>query len=319
MAFVNVSRTAMVTMPVMLAAFALLHLRARTSVTIFCVAAILVGLAFAASPQLRNRASLSLRDYQLYMESDIPTSLGLRLEYWRKSLRFFAEAPLAGHGTGSPRQLFERAATGSEEFASAQIVSNPHNQTLNVAVQWGIVGVAILYAMWLAHLLLFRGEGMVAWIGLLVVVQNFCTSLFNSHLFDFHEGWIYVLGTGVAGGMILRQHASAKVMPQGTRLRRKPEQTRRHQSGCPPSASGLWVHALVHRTISQKIPASATKPSVNSTVRRYGIPAKKTTACPSLTQKKHADQNAVMASAFPVKCAAITRAAKGAKTSTAFR
>jgi O-antigen ligase len=104
MAFVNVSRTAMVTMPVMLAAFALLHLRARTSVTIFCVAAILVGLAFAASPQLHNRASLSLRDYQLYMESDIPTSPGLRLEYWRKSLRFFAEAPLAGHGTGSTRE-----------------------------------------------------------------------------------------------------------------------------------------------------------------------------------------------------------------------
>jgi hypothetical protein len=28
--------------------------------------------------------------------------------------------------------------------------------------------------------------------------------LFNSHLFDFHEGWMYVLGVGVAGGMILR-------------------------------------------------------------------------------------------------------------------
>jgi hypothetical protein len=44
----------------------------------------------------------------------------------------------------------------------------------------------------------------VAWIGLMVVLQNFCSSLFNSHLFDFHEGWMYVLGVGVAGGMILR-------------------------------------------------------------------------------------------------------------------
>jgi hypothetical protein len=41
------------------------------------------------------------------------------------------------------------------------------------------------------------------WIGLLVVVQNIFTSLFNSHLFDFHEGWMYVLGVGVAGGMTL--------------------------------------------------------------------------------------------------------------------
>jgi hypothetical protein len=54
---------------------------------------------------------------------------------------------------------------------------------------------------WLAHLLLFRGDGLVSWIGLLVVVQNIFTSLFNSHLFDFHAGWMYVLGVGVAGGM----------------------------------------------------------------------------------------------------------------------
>ncbi len=58
--------------------------------------------------------------------------------------------------------------------------------------------------MWLVHLLLFRGEGLIAWIGLLVVVQNIFTSLFNSHMFDFHEGWMYVLGVGVAGGTLLK-------------------------------------------------------------------------------------------------------------------
>jgi O-antigen ligase len=36
------------------------------------------------------------------------------------------------------------------------------------------------------------------------VAQNFVSSLFNSHLFDFAEGWIYVLGVGVAGGMSRR-------------------------------------------------------------------------------------------------------------------
>jgi hypothetical protein len=40
---------------------------------------------------------------------------------------------------------------------------------------------------------------------LLVVVQNVVSSLLNSHLFDFHEGWMYVLGVGVAGGMMLGQ------------------------------------------------------------------------------------------------------------------
>jgi O-antigen ligase len=71
-------------------------------------------------------------------------------------------------------------------------------------VQWGLLGVVLLYAMWFAHLRLFTGNDLPAWIGLVVVVQNITSSLVNSHLTDFHEGWIYVLGVGVAGGMVLK-------------------------------------------------------------------------------------------------------------------
>ena len=91
---------------------------------------------------------------------------------------------------------FSSEAAVDQRGASAEIVANPHNQTLNVAIQWGVIGVAVLYAMWLLHLLLFRGEGLATWIGLMVVVQNIFTSLFNSHLFDFNRGWMYVLGVG---------------------------------------------------------------------------------------------------------------------------
>jgi O-antigen ligase len=207
MALVIVSRTAMVTMPVMLAVFAVLHLRWRTSLMIFVGVVVLAGASFAASSQLQWTVKTFLRDYELYKERNIPTSIGLRLEYWQKSLRFIAEAPLAGHGTGSTRGLFESARVGTPVDASGQAVANPHNQTFAVAIQWGVIGVVILYAMWLVHLLLFRGEGFVAWVGLLVVVQNVLSSLFNSHLFDFHEGWMYVLGVGVAGGMVLGARA----------------------------------------------------------------------------------------------------------------
>ncbi len=203
MMFVIVSRTALVTMPIMLAVFALLHLKWRDIVIILCVATVFGGLAWATSSQLRRTAETVVSDYQLYKERNIPTSIGLRLEFWQKSLRFFSEAPIFGHGTGSIRALFEEAAV--DQFgAAAEVVGNPHNQTLNVAIQWGLIGIAVLYAMWLVHLLLFRGDGLAAWIGLLVVVQNIFTSLFNSHLFDFHEGWMYVLGVGVAGGIVLK-------------------------------------------------------------------------------------------------------------------
>ncbi len=57
------------------------------------------------------------------------------------------------------------------------------------------------YATWFTHLKMFLTPGLVSWIGLAAVVENFMSSLFNSHLFDFGEGWVYVLAVGVAGGM----------------------------------------------------------------------------------------------------------------------
>ena len=203
MMFVVISRTALVTMPVMLAVFALLHLRLRTAIAALCAAALLAAVVWNVSPHLRATVSKFVADYQQTTVQKNISGMGSRLEFWQKSLRFFAEAPVIGHGTGSTRGLFEQAAVG-QVGVHAEIVANPHNQTLNAAVQWGVIGIVVLYAMWLVHLLLFRGDGLAPWIGLMVVVQNVFTSLFNSHLFDFHEGWMYVLGVGVAGGMTLR-------------------------------------------------------------------------------------------------------------------
>jgi hypothetical protein len=203
MSFVIVSRTAMVTIPVMIVVFALLHLRWQTGLMIFGGLIILMGVAFAASPLLQKKTESVVSDYHRYKQENLPTSVGLRLEYWRKSLQFIVESPIVGNGTGSTLGLFQRAASGQADRATAQVIGNPHNQTLAVGVQWGAAGIIVLYAMWFAHLRLFRGQGLVAWIGLLVVVENVFTSLFNSHIFDFHEGWMYVLGVGVAGGMTL--------------------------------------------------------------------------------------------------------------------
>jgi O-antigen ligase len=199
----------------MIAVFALLHLKWRTSLIISCGLVVLAGLAFAASPLLQQRAEAIVSEYQAYKQQNVASSVGLRLEYWQKSLRFFADAPVIGNGTGSTLGLFQKVASGSGEAATAQVIRNPHNQTLAVAVQWGTAGIILLYAMWFVHLRLFRGEGLVAWIGLLVVVQNIFTSLFNSHIFDFHEGWMYVLGVGVAGGMILAERQGGMSAERG--------------------------------------------------------------------------------------------------------
>ena len=55
--------------------------------------------------------------------------------------------------------------------------------------------------------MLFRGEtDRLAWIGLVVVTENVVGSLFNSHSFSIScEGWIYVVGVGVAAGVAMRR------------------------------------------------------------------------------------------------------------------
>ena len=63
--------------------------------------------------------------------------------------------------------------------------------------------------MWLSHLMLFAGSGWPARLGSLIVLQNIIASLFNSHLSDFTAGWLYVVGVGIAGGMVLGQVAKA--------------------------------------------------------------------------------------------------------------
>jgi O-antigen ligase len=217
MAFVVVSRTALVTVPIMLAVFALLHLRWRSIAIISALLIAGAAIAWQASPQLRKTADTFSRDYRLYMQENVPTSMGERLEYWRHSIKFFVQAPLMGHGTGSSQGLFERASKEPSWVPGVRVFPNPHNQTLHVAVQWGVIGIVILYAIWISHFLLFRGDGFAKWIGLLVVVQNVFTSLFNSHLFDFHEGWMYVIGVGVAGGMVIRaQRAPGKAAETGS-------------------------------------------------------------------------------------------------------
>jgi O-antigen ligase len=156
---------------------------------------------WVSSPYLRARVSVAVEQVQTYGASDVDTPVGLRLEYWKKSLALIAEAPLIGHGTGMIPQLFRRDAT--PETIPSLITTNPHSQILTVAIQLGVLGTVALIAMWIAHLALFRDATLAAWFGLVLVTYNIVSSLFNSHLFDFGQGWLYVFGVGLTGGVVL--------------------------------------------------------------------------------------------------------------------
>ncbi len=163
----------------------------------------LVRIAQFAQSGRSFAPGLPIESLQRYRDFDAE-----RLAYWRTSVRSIAAAPVFGHGTGSTKQVFDREAAG-KTGAWANSVRNPHNQTLYVAIQWGMLGCFVLYAMWYFQLALFFERNLAAWVGLVVIVQNFISSSVNSHLFDFDEGWIYVIGVGVAGAMVARAREKA--------------------------------------------------------------------------------------------------------------
>jgi len=206
--FVAVGRTTLVVAPVLVLLFGWRRFGWRGLVSAGLVGGIVAAAAWFESPYLRQRLDTSMAEFEAYRASDQLSSTGLHAAFLRESLRIVAKAPLLGHGTGSIAGQFRGVVTG-ESGSSSMTTVNPHNQIFAVAIQLGLVGAAVLIAMWVAHLMLFRGSSFTAWLGLLVVVQNVVSSLFNSHLFDFTQAWIYIFGVGVAGGMMLRERDRA--------------------------------------------------------------------------------------------------------------
>jgi O-antigen ligase len=205
--YVATGRTALVVILVLLVLLALRTLSVKGLVVMALAVAVIGGLAWTSSPNLRSRTMDLWTDYEKYAATDERNSSGERVEFYKKSVGFIREAPVIGHGTGTIPSLFAKAVVG-EGGAAATATTNPHNQTFAVAIQLGLIGALVLWGMWIAHLLLFRGSGLAEWIGFMVVAQNIVGSLFNSHLFDFGQGWVYVLGVGVAGGVALKNRAA---------------------------------------------------------------------------------------------------------------
>lgn len=206
------SRIGLLVLPVLAALLGWRELRGRGLVAALVAAALIGALAWYGSPALRARLESSVAELEAYNTSNEATSIGMHTAFVREAIAIVANAPLLGSGTGSILEQFKRITAGGEGV-SGLAPDNPHNQTLAVAIQLGIVGAVVLWAMWLAHLWLFRGgvlgRDLAGWIGLVVVSENIVSSLAHSHLFDFANGWLYVLGVGVAGGMALRSKDKA--------------------------------------------------------------------------------------------------------------
>jgi len=204
--YVATSRTSLVVTTLLLMLFGFRQFGWRGAAAMAVAFGVLVAAAWPTADFLRQRVLTFVEEIQTFSPEGRATPAGERLEFWRKSFGFMTEAPVLGHGTGSIRAQFQKAAKGQTGMA-ATVAANPHNQLFAVGIQIGLVGIANLIAMWLSHLALFGSRSIAGWMGLAIVLQNIAGSMFNSHLFDFAHGWLYVIGVGVAGGAVLKDAA----------------------------------------------------------------------------------------------------------------
>ncbi len=198
------SRIALVIAPLLLLLLGCRLFGWRGALGALLVAGILGSAMWFASPVLRDRIVASVGELQKYDANREPTSIGEHIVFLKGSLPIIASAPIIGHGTGSITQQFQRVTAGKTGAAAIPTV-NPHNQTFAVAIQLGLVGAVVLWAMWIAHLALLRERSAVAWLGLVLVTENILSSTVHSHLFDFNNGWLYVFGVGVLGGTVMAE------------------------------------------------------------------------------------------------------------------
>jgi O-antigen ligase len=208
-ALIATSRTALVSVPLLLALLAITQFRLSQTISLLALVAFVCGAIWFSSTTVQERITGIYTEIKTHRtHENVGTSAGLRVEFWRQAAAIIRSAPIIGHGTGTVRDRYQKAVAA--EGTKVQATVNPHNQTLMVAIPLGIVGALILIAMWIAHFGLFlRGAGLAAWIGLVVVAQNVLGGLFNTHLFDFVQGWLYIFGVGIMGGVMFAQSCEA--------------------------------------------------------------------------------------------------------------
>jgi O-antigen ligase len=216
-AYVETGRTTLVVVAVMVPILGFREFGWRGMLAAAAAACMLAAALWASSPYLRYRVTIVAQEVERYRTLNEPTSTGARLDFWQNSVESIARAPIVGHGTGSVAEQLRSVISPATGLPTIGTV-NPHNEILMVALQLGLIGTISLFAMWISHLLLFRGAGLVSWLGLVVVIENMVNCLANSHLTDFTQGWIYVFGVGTIGGAALRQRAPpvAGIRSQGT-------------------------------------------------------------------------------------------------------
>jgi O-antigen ligase len=199
--FLVPGRTAYVILTALLLYAGFAWSRWRGLLSMIAVAALATAVIFNASGWFQERARLAFHEFSAAspaIAADERNSIGLRLELYRNSLEILRDHPVVGVGTGGFPAAYADRIKGKGMLPA----QNPHNEYLLIAVQTGVIGLALLLYLFARQFLLARQlaspfETHLAR-GLVIAMAVGC--LFNSFLLDHTEGMLYAWLTGLLYG-----------------------------------------------------------------------------------------------------------------------
>ncbi len=163
--------------------------------------AVLIAMAFGLSQTLRDRVQQGINEVRNYQSAPEVTSAGVRVVFWKNTLDLVAERPVLGYGTGSFAQAYRDRFVMPELGWRGWPTTDPHNQYLFIAVENGLLGLAVFMAILVAGFREACGPGVYRGVIRGMLLAWCVSSLFNSHFRTFPEGhliWLF------AGAMLAR-------------------------------------------------------------------------------------------------------------------
>jgi len=158
------------------------------------LAGICVVIALLVSPNTNDRINQALHEsISAYEDESEFSSLGVRRVFWTNGLELIVQRPLLGTGADGLKHFYVQQ-VANEEGWRRQATDDLHQQYLNIAAEFGLIGLAI-FAFLIASLLIrpYQRQHFL-FLGAALALSYLANGFANGHFNGFTEGrliWIF--------------------------------------------------------------------------------------------------------------------------------